>query len=113
MSGFRNSEDRKNPSVREALSRIEAALQAALCGNGESRADLARQALRGDAADRDLHIEAWLEAVASELQSGVGVLVPEEMVEAIAERMMADPSRSMRAHGNIEGESIQNLVRRT
>ena len=113
MSGFRKSEDRKKPSIREALSRIEAALQAALCGNGKPRADLARQALRGDPGDRDLHIEAWLEAVASELQLGAGVLVPEEMVEAIAERMMADPLRSMRAHGNIESESIQNLIRRT
>ena len=113
MSGFRKSEGRQKPPVREALSRIEAALQAALCGNGKARADLARQALRGDAAERDVHIEAWLEAVASELRTGAGVLVPEDMVEAIAERMMADPHQSMRAHGNIEGQSIQNLVRRT
>ena len=111
MGGFRESDDRKKPPVREAVSRIEAALQAALCGNGKERADLARRALRGDAADRDVHIEAWLEAVASELQSGAGALVPEEMVEAIAERMMADPRRSMRAHGKIENGSIQNLVR--
>ena len=111
MGGFHKSEDRK-PPVREALTRIEAALQAALCGNQEDRSDLARQALRGDAADRDVHIEAWLEAVASELQFGAGALVPEEMVEAIAERMIADPRRSVRAHGNVEGESIQNLVRR-
>lgn len=112
MGGFRESEDRKKPPVREAVSRIEAALQAALCGNEKERADLARQALRGDATDRDVHIEAWLEAVASELQFGAGALVPEEMVEAIAERMMADPRRSMRAHGKVEGGSIQNLVRR-
>ncbi len=113
MGGFRESEDRKKPPVREALSRIEAALQAALCGNGQDRADLARQALRGDAADRDVHIEAWLEAVAVELQFGAGALVPEDMVEAIAERMIADPRRSMLAHGKIEGGSIENLVRRT
>lgn len=112
MSGFRETEDRSEPPVGEAVSRIEAALQAALCGNGKERADRARQALRGDAADRDVHIEAWLEAVAVELQFGAGAVVPEEMVEAIAERMMADPSRSMRAHGKIEGGSIQNLVRR-
>jgi hypothetical protein len=112
MSGFGKSEGGKKPPVREALSRIEAALHAALCGNGRARADLARQALRGDAADRDPHIEAWLEAVASELQSGAGVLVPEDMVEAIAERMMADPLRSMRAHANIEGKNLQNLIRR-
>ena len=112
MSGFRNPEDRKQPPVRETLARIEAALQAALCGNGKERADLARQALRGEAADRDVHVEAWLEAVALELQSGAGALVPEEMVEAIAERMMADPRRSMRAHGKIESGSIRNLFRR-
>ena len=112
MGGVHESEDRKTPPVREALSRIEAALQAALCGNGKERADLARQALRGDSADHDVHIEAWLEAVATELQFGAGALVPEELVEAIAERMMADPHRSMRAHGKIEGGSIQNIVRR-
>ena len=112
MYGSRKLEDRKRPPVREALSRIEAALQAALCGNGQERADLARQALRGATADRDLQIEAWLEAVASELQFGAGALVPEDLVDAIAERMMADPRRSMRAHGKIEGGSIQNLVRR-
>ena len=113
MAGFRELEDRKKPPVREAVSRIEAALQAALCGNERDRADLARQALRGDSADRDVHLEAWLEAVACELQFGAGALVPEDMVEAIAERMMADPGRSVRAHGRIEGEAIQNLVRRT
>ena len=112
MGGFRETEGRSKPPVREAVSRIEAALQAALCGNGEERADRARQALRGDAADRDVHIEAWLEAVAVELQFGAGALVPEEMVEAIAERMLADPGRSMRAHGKVEGASIQNIVRR-
>ena len=112
MGGFREQEDRKKPPVREAVSRIEAALQAALCGDQNERADLARQALRVDLNEPDVHIEAWLEAVASELQFGAGALVPEEMVEAIAERMMADPRRSMRAHGKIEGGSIQNLVRR-
>ena len=112
MGGFRESEDRKRPPVTEAVSRIEAALQAALGGDREERADLARQALRGDAAERDVHIEAWLEAVAVELQFGAGALVPEEMVEAIAERMMADPRQSMRAHGKIEGGSVQNLARR-
>jgi hypothetical protein len=35
------------------------------------------------------------------------------MVEAIAERMRADPRRSMRAHGNIESKTLQNLIRRT
>lgn len=112
MSGFRKLEGRTKPPVKGAVSRIEAALQAALGGNGETRADRAREALRGGAADPDMHIEAWLEAVASELQSGAGVLVPEEMVDAIAERMMADPGGSLRAHGKIEGGSIRNLVRR-
>ena len=112
MGGLRDSEDRKTLPIKEAMARIEAALQAALCGNGRQRADRARQALRGDATDRDVHIEAWLAAVAVELQFGAGAAVPEELVEAIAERMMADPRRSMRAHGKIEGENIQNLVRR-
>jgi hypothetical protein len=112
MSGFLTSEDRPAPPATEALSRIEAALQAALHGDAGARGDRARQALRGDPADPDVHIEAWLEAVASELQSGAGALVPEEMVEAIAEKMLADPRRSIGAHGKIQGETIGNLVRR-
>lgn len=112
MDGFHESEYRRHPLAREAVTRIEAALQAALGGNGQARADLARQALRGHAAEPDAHIEAWLEAVASELRSGVGAVVPEEMGDTIADRMMADPHQSMRAHGKIADGSIEDLVRR-
>ena len=112
MSGFRRSEDRSTPPAAEAVSRIEAALQAALQGDAEDRGDRAREALRGGADEPDVHLEAWLEAVASELQSGAGALVPEEMVETIAKMMLADPRRSIGAHGKIAGGAIQNLARR-
>ena len=112
MSGFRRSDDRETRPVSEALSRIEAALQAALGSEGRACGNRARQALGGDAADPDVHIEAWLEAVASELQSGVGALVPDEMVETIAERMLADPRRSIGAHAKISDGTIRNLARR-
>ena len=95
-----------------AVIRIEAALQAALGSEGGSASDRARQALLGDApAPPDAHLEKWLEAVAAELQSASGALVPDDMVEAIAARMVADPERSLGAHGNIQSNAIGNLVR--
>ena len=97
----------------EAVSRIEAALQAGLGGSGGKRPDLARQALAGTRPETDVHLEAWLEAVAAELQSNAAVLVPEDMGEAIAARMTADPRRSIGAHAKIEDDIIRNLIRRT
>ena len=111
MAEAAKSDGRTKPPIGEALSRIEAALQAGL-GGGAARPDLARQALGGGQAEADLHIEAWLEAVAAELKSSSAVLVPEELVEAIAERMMAEPKKTLGAHAGIAGENIQNLVDR-
>jgi hypothetical protein len=91
----------------DALTRIEAALQAGLGGSGEARPDLARAALGG----ADAQLEAWLEAVAAELNRG-GALVPEDMVEAIAGRMLANPGQSLGAHRRIEGRSLEELVPR-
>jgi hypothetical protein len=90
-----------------ALSRIEAALQAALGGSGEARPDLARAALGGG----DVHLEAWLEAVAAELGRG-GAIVPDDMVEAIAARMIANPDQSLGAHRGIAGRNLDKLVPR-
>lgn len=111
MRGPRKPDGKAKPQISEAVSRIEAALQAGL-GGGGARPDLARRALSAGPPEADLHIEQWLEAVAAELQSNSAVLVPEDMVDAIAERMMADPGKSLGAHGKIEGGFIRNLVRR-
>lgn len=100
------------PPMHEAIERIEAALQAALRAEAEVRPQAARSALDGSGAQPDAQLEAWLEAVAAEIQSSSAVLVPEDMVEAIAERLLADRGRLLEAHGKISGESIQNLVRR-
>ncbi len=109
MGGARKSDGKAKRPMGEAVSRIEAALQAGL-GAGAARPDLARKALSGET---DLHVEAWLEAVAAELQSSSAVLVPEDMVEAIAERMLANPRKSIGAHAKIEGGAVRNLVRRS
>jgi hypothetical protein len=108
MGGARKSEgEAKPPPIREAVSRIEAALQAGL-GGGGARPDLARQVLPGSPGE----VEAWLEAVAAELRSSNAVLVPEELVEAIAERMMENPKKSLGAHAKIDDDLIRNLTRR-
>ncbi len=111
MGGPRKSDANAKPPIGEAVSRIEAALQAGL-GAGGARPDLARRALADVPDEADLHIERWLEAVAAELHSSSAVLVPDDMVEAIAERMIAEPKKSLGAHGKIEGGAIRNLVRR-
>ena len=108
MGGPRKSDGEAKPApIREAVSRIEAALQAGL-GGGGARPDLARQALPVSPED----VEAWLEAVAAELRSSASVLVSEELVGAIAERMMEDPKRSLGAHSKIDDDLIRNLTRR-
>ena len=111
MAGFGEGSV-SGPPLEEALSRIEAALQAGLGRRGAARPDLARKALLQGAAQADLHLDAWLEAVAAELDSAAAALVPEDMVEAIAARMLADPIRSLGAHAKIDEPVIRNLVRR-
>jgi len=110
MGGHRK-DDRENPPMQAAVSRIEAALQAAL-GGDDARPDLAREALRDRPPAPDEHLEAWLEAVAAELESAAAAAVPTDMLDAIAARMLADPESSLGAHGKIEGDILQNLVRR-
>lgn len=93
----------------EALSRIEAALQAGLGTDGSARPDLARKALAAG-PEPDEQLEAWLEAVAAELQSSKAALVPADMVEAIAERMRSNRNQSLGAHRRIDGSALQALV---
>ena len=100
------------PPIDEAIERIEAALQAALGAEAGARPQVARSALDRSGVQPDAQLEAWLEAVAAEIQSSSAVLVPEDMIEAIAERLLADRGRLLEAHGKISGETIQNLVRR-
>ena len=111
MSGPRKTDGSRVPPMGDAVSRIEAALQAGL-GAGDARPDLARRALAGGPAAADLHLESWLEAVAAELQSNAAAIVPDEMVEAIAERMMANPEKSLGAHRKISGGLTRNVARR-
>lgn len=92
---------RKNP-----VSAIEAALQAGL-GGGAARPDLARRAL----VEADCpHLEAWLEAVARELETGAA-LIPADLVDTVAEKMLANRPQSLRAHHRIERSVIGALTR--
>jgi len=100
------------PPGPEAIERIEAALQAALSTDGPSRPRAARYALAGPDGKIDAQIEAWLDAVAAEIQSSSACLVPEDMADAIADRLLADSGRLLEAHGRISEQSFQNIVRR-
>ena len=100
------------PPAHEAMERIEAALQAALSTDGAARPRAARYALAGPDGQLDAQIEAWLEAVAAEIQSSSACLVPEDMADAIAGRLLADRGRLLDAHGRISERSVQNIVRR-
>ena len=100
------------PPVHDAIERIEAALQAALSTDGAARPRAARYALAGPDGKPDAQIEAWLEAIAAEIQSSSACLVPEDMADAIAGRLLADRGRLLEAHGRICGHTVGNLVRR-
>ncbi|SMF72700.1 hypothetical protein [Allosphingosinicella indica] len=93
-----------------AIERIEAALRSALSARGEARRANAREALAGDSGS-NVHLEAWLEAVAVELQSGRSAMVPDDMVDVIAQRMLADRGRSLGAHAQLDAVSARNLIR--
>jgi hypothetical protein len=93
----------------EAVSWIEAALQAGLGADAGPRPDLAREAL-ADTAPSDEPIEAWLEAVAAELQSNAAVLIPDDMVEAVAARIVAERGKSLRAHAGLREDSVRDLL---
>lgn len=110
MAAAGKSRNGADPPMGEALSRIEAALQAGLGAEGSARPDLARRALAGG-PEPDEQLEAWLEAVAAELQSSKAALVPSDMVEAIAERMRLNRHQSLGAHGRIGCSALQALVR--
>lgn len=104
----------------EAVSWIEAALQAGLGADGGARPDLARQALReargGESGGGEAPTEAWLEAIAAELDA-LAVRVAEPgpggAVRAVAARMRGSPAQSRGAHARIESDKIGDLVRRT
>lgn len=99
-----------DPPIGEALSRIEAALQAGLGENGRARPDLARKAL-APGAEPDALLEAWLESVAAELQSTGAAVIPPDTVEAVAERILSNRKQSLGAYGRIDGSIIEPLVR--
>ena len=100
------------PPMNEAIDRIEAALQAALGAEADMRPQVARSTLDRSGAHPDAQLEAWLEAVAAEIQASSAVLVPEDMVDANAGRLLADRGRLLEAQGKISGQAVQNLVRR-
>ena len=100
------------PPAPQAIDRIEAALQAALSTKGPERPRAARYALAGPDGKIDSQIEAWLDAVAAEINSSSACLVPEDMADAIAGRLLADRGRLLEAHGRISERSVQNIVRR-
>lgn len=108
------AKDGKQPAgTVDAVSWIEAALQAGLGASGVARPDLAREALReAKPVAGEEHLEAWLEAVALELQTSSAALVPDEMIEAIATSIMANRRQSLEAHRKIESRAIETLVRR-
>ena len=110
MKRVGKSKSGADPEMGEALSRIEAALQAGLGADGSARPDLARRVLASKSKP-DEQLEAWLEAVAAELQSSSVAVVPAEMVEAIAERMRSNRDQSLGAHGRIDGSKLRALVR--
>ena len=93
----------------EAMSWIEAALQAGLGASDGPRPDLARESL-AETAPSDEPIEAWLEAVAAELQTNAAVLIPDDMVEAVAARIVADRGKSLRAHAGLREDSVRDLL---
>jgi hypothetical protein len=95
----------------EAVSWLEAALQAGLGAGDGPRPDLARQALV-ETAPTDAPIEAWLEAVAAELELNAAVLIPDDMVEAVAARIIADRGRSLRAHAGLREDAVRDLLPR-
>lgn len=98
------------PSHGEPVSWIEAALQAALGHQGPTRPDLARESLRkAQPPSSEALLEVWLDAVMRELQSNASALVPEEMVEIIAARIMANRQESLGAHARVEPSAIKNL----
>jgi hypothetical protein len=96
----------------KAVSWLEAALQAGLGADDGPRPDLARQAL-AQGAPVDAPIEAWLEAVAAELASNAAVLIPDDMVEAVAARIVADRGGSLRAHARLHGDAVMDLLPKT
>ncbi len=98
-----------DPPAIEAVSWLEAALQAGLGAPQGPRPDLARQAL-AETAPPDAPIEAWLEAVAAELELNAAVLIPDDMIEAVAARIIADRGRSLRAHARLHGNSVRGLL---
>jgi hypothetical protein len=100
-----------DPPGAEAVSWLEAALQAGLGADDGPRPDLARQAL-AETAPADAPIEAWLEAVAAELGANAAVLVPDDMVEAVAARIIADRGGSLRAHAGLREECVRDLLPR-
>lgn len=105
MSGSGTADDGAKPHTVEAVSWIEAALQAALASEASARPARAREALR-NAGPPDLALEAWLEGVAAELDGASAVLVPEDMIDAIAARMIANRAQAVQAQANLASDIV-------
>lgn len=102
-----------NPEDEEGertLARIEAALLAALGDGGGSDGGRALEALRADGLGP--HVEAWLESVASELETSASVMVPDDMVEGIVRQIARDRRGSIRAHAKLDGRALRSLFRK-
>jgi hypothetical protein len=99
--------------IAEAISWIEAALQAGLGEDEGARIDRLRQALRTAVPpEGDGRLEAWLEAVALELDQAGAAGTPNGLGKAAAARLLAHPSLSRGAHRNIEARAVRNLLPR-
>ena len=96
--------------MEEAIAWIEAALQASLGEEDSASRDLAIKALKS--VGPDSHLQAWLETVAAELDANAAGAVQEEVVRAMAARMIEDRAQFLSAHGPVDRRMIRNLVRR-
>jgi hypothetical protein len=112
MDGDPPESDGATP-VAEAISWIEAALQAGLGEDEGARIERLREALRTAVPpEGDGRLEAWLEAVALELDEAAAAGTPKGLGKAAAARLLAHPALSRGAHRGIEARAVRNLVPR-
>lgn len=106
---FERGGDGARDARDSAISSIEAALEAALGGGNGARPDLARQVLQGRAPDP--HVERWLESIAVELQASGSALVPVDIADLVAKRIVSDRRKSLDAHARIRRSTVRTLIR--
>ncbi|MGE5723140.1 MAG: hypothetical protein ACM3YM_11845 [Sphingomonadales bacterium] len=108
---FERGDDGTRDARDSAISSIEAALEAALGGGDGARPDLARQVLQGRAPDP--HVERWLESIAVELQASGSALVPNDMADLVAKRIVSNRSKSLGAYARVRRSTVRTLMRRS